>query len=426
MPGEIVRLKQTYRDEVVRRALEIRRGFTDVVDVSRPSRTRRYIALLSLDGDQITHAALATRGSRVATGKVRVRYESVQELNPVSISAIELGIAPRFRTHFQSNIGQNGWIPNRTWSATLEFIRSEARNDQVIQELESQLSQPDIEPASKRFEVLAEERDALGLALKIFDPELSAIVLRSATIGGNFNSASDAPFVTVLQNTEIREDLGIAHDARAFDGWIPSDIPAIGVARFERHGKALTVANVNRTRIENVIGVDLLYFQHEFRSFVFVQYKRMSRENGGPHLYRPVGESYESEYQRMLEWDRLMRATPTPSDVDSFRLGSDAFFFKLYSNPVGAPMSDRLLQGMYFPLSYWSSLLESPGVRGPQGGIRITYENAGRYLTNTDFIGLVGNAWVGTSPKSEKKINEVIENSLRAGHSVTLAASQWA
>ena len=126
----------------------------------------------------------------------------------------------------------------------------------------------------------------------------------------------------------------------------------------------------------------------------------------------------------MLKWDGRTRATPTPFDMISYRLGSDAFFFKLYANPIGAPTSDRLLPGMYFPLSYWTSLMDSPEVRGPRGGVRITYDNAGRYLTNTDFIGLVGDAWVGTSLQSEKKINAVIEQAVDAGHSVTLAASQ--
>ena len=128
----------------------------------------------------------------------------------------------------------------------------------------------------------------------------------------------------------------------------------------------------------------------------------------------------------MLEWDRRTRASPTPSEVRSYRLGSDTFFFKLYANPSGAPSSDRLLKGMYFPLGYWTSLVASPEVRGPRGGVQITYDNAGRYLTNTHFVDLVGGGWVGSSPKSEKMINDVVAQALDARHSVTLATSQGA
>ena len=203
-------------------------------------------------------------------------------------------------------------------------------------------------------------------------------------------------------------------------------LPVVGATTFERGDKALTVANVNRTRIENVLGVDLLYFQEEYRAFVFVQYKRMVRDDTKPASYRPVGASYKSEYERMLQWDRRTRATPTPSDLRSYRLGSDAFFFKLYANPIGAPTSDRLLRGMYFALSYWTSLIASPEVRGPRGGVQITYDNTGRYLTNTDFVGRVGGGWIGSSQQSEKMINDVVAQALDARHSVTLATSQRA
>ena len=260
------------------------------------------------------------------------------------------------------------------------------------------------------MQVLTEERDALGLALQIFDPQLRSIVPSVNSV-----STPDAPFLLALQSSNLPEDLGVAYDAEVFDGWIPRDVPAVGATTFERGGQALTVANVNRTRIENVMGVDLLYFQEEYRSFVFVQYKRMTREDTKLPFYRPVGVSYGREYERMLEWDRRTRASPMPSDLTSYRLGSDAFFFKLYANPIGAPTPDRLLRGMYFPLSYWTSLIASPEVRGPRGGIQITHaECRRRYLTNTHFIGLVGDGWVGTSPQNAEMINDVIAQALDA------------
>lgn len=392
----------------------------------RGSRPRRFLALLCVDGHQVTHAALAARGQRVATGKARVRYDQVREVAPVSLAAIELGIAPRFRRHFTSSLEGDGWLPEETWKASLEFVRRDARTDRVIRALEAQLSNALRSFRPRQLQVLTEERDALGLALQIFAPQLSASVLSSTAPTVNSTAAPDAPFLLALQSSDLPEDLGIAHDARVFDGWVPSGVPVVGATRFERDAQALTVANVNRTRIENVLGVDLLYFQEEYRSFVFVQYKRMTRDHGRPPFYRPVGASYESEYQRMLEWDRRTRPRLGPTDLASYRLGTDAFFFKLYANPIGAPTPDRLLRGMYFPLSYWTSLVASPDARGPRGGVQITYENAGRYLTNTDFISLVGGGWVGTSVQSETMISNVVTQSLDAGHSVTLATSQVA
>ena len=426
MPGQLLVLTDKYRDEIVRERVEEKRTFRYDVDAARGSRPRRFVALLVLDGHRVTHTALATRGGRVATGTVRVRYGSARELTPVSVSAIELGIAPRFRHHFTSNRDRDGWLHEGTWKASLDFVRREARNDRIIRDLESQTSNTLPAFRSRQLEVVTEERDALGLALQIFDPQLSASVLSSIAPSLNSTSTPVAPFVMALQNSDLPEDLGIAHDARVFDGWVPNGVAVVGATTFERGDKALTVANVNRTRIENVLGVDLLYFPEEYRAFVFVQYKRMVRDDTKPASYRPVGASYKSEYERMLQWDRRTRATPTPSDLRSYRLGSDAFFFKLYANPIGAPTSDRLLRGMYFPLSYWTSLIASPEVRGPRGGVQITYDNTGRYLTNTDFVGRVGGGWIGSSQQSEKMINDVVAQALDARHSVTLATSQRA
>ncbi len=43
--------------------------------------------------------------------------------------------------------------------------------------------------------------------------------------------------------------------------------------------KTLTVVNVNRTSVERALGVDLLHYNHTYRSFVLVQY--MEDEDGG-------------------------------------------------------------------------------------------------------------------------------------------------
>ena len=286
MPGQLLVLTDAHRLDIVREMVEAKGAFTDVFDAAPGSRPRRFVALVSLDRRRVTHAALATRGSRVATGKVRIRYDSVRALIPVSLSAIELRIAPRFRRHFRSSLNRDGWLPEGTWKASLDFVRREAQNDLTIRELESQIS--NMLPAfpSRRLEVLTEERDALGLALQIFDPQLSASVLRSTTLSVDATSTPDAPFLMALQNSDLPEDLGIAHDARVSDGWVPRGVPVVGATRFERSGQALMVANVNRTRIENVLGVDLLYFQEAYHSFIFVQYKRMSRDGTKRPLYR--------------------------------------------------------------------------------------------------------------------------------------------
>ena len=393
--------------------------FTDVAEAFRGSRPKRYITLLSLDEDRITHAALTTRTNRVATGIFRLRYDSIGELTPISYSAIENQLPPVLRHHFKRNLALDGWLPEETWRATLNIVRQGSLNESVIQGLERKLRNTPLTISTQQLQVLTEERDALGVALQIFNPGRSILIPSISSTG-----TADEPFLVALQNADMPEDFGIAHDTSVFDGWIPTGVPAVGAMTFERDGERLTVANVNRTPIENVLGVDLIYFHTKYRSFVFVQYKRMKRDDQNQSYYRPTGKSYSHQYGQMKAWDSRIRAYPSLLDLTSYRLGRDAFFFKIYANPIGALTPDRLLKGMYFPLSYWTALIASPEARGPRGGVRISYDNAGRYFNNTAFTGLVGDGWIGSPPRGEMILANLIAQALQSGHSVTMAAAQ--
>lgn len=421
MAGQLVILGEDPRSDLVRDKIEGGRLFSDAADVAQGSRPKRFLSLISTDGYRITHAAGTTRTSQVATGQVRLRYDIIRELSPVSLSVIDDSLDPRLGSVFGSRIDRNGWLPDRTWQATLDVVRGFGGNSSAIATLEQWLSHTVSVPQDNRRIALTEERDALGLALKLFDEGLSKRTLSTTPQVLESAIASEAPFLVAMQNSSLPEDLGIVHDAANFDGWTPQDTPTLGTTRFQRRGKSLTVTNANRTRIERVLGVDLLYFHEQYKSFVFVQYKRMTQSDPGPASYRPIGDSYEREYNNMRKWDKLTRASGPASDLESYRLINDAFFFKLYSNPQGQPPQDQLLKGMYFPLSYWNTLLASPQVRGPREGVVINYDNAGRYLNNTGFTHLVGSGWAGTAPQTERLIGQVIAEALDGRHSVTIA-----
>ena len=50
-----------------------------------------------------------------------------------------------------------------------------------------------------------------------------------------------------------------------------------GIAVLENARERLTIINCNRQKVEETPGVDLVYYNHTFKSFVMVQYKRMKR-----------------------------------------------------------------------------------------------------------------------------------------------------
>jgi hypothetical protein len=54
-------------------------------------------------------------------------------------------------------------------------------------------------------------------------------------------------------------------------------------------------------------------------------------------------------------------------------------------------------------------------------GKALRYDNAGRYLTNTDFAALVRNAWAGTHLDQSTMLEKLIRRTLATGRTVTLA-----
>ena len=73
------------------------------------------------------------------------------------------------------------------------------------------------------------------------------------------------------------------------------------------------------------------------------------------------------------------------------------------------------------PLDYWKLLENDPGIKGPNGGLRITYDNAKRYFDNTSFTTVVSKAWIGTTPSQSQVLQDVIRAALETGKAVTIA-----
>src|SRR5262249_3145809 len=101
------------------------------------------------------------------------------------------------------------------------------------------------------------------------------------------------------------------------------------------------------------------------------------------------------------------------------------FFLKLCPRIIFNPDDKGPFKGMYLPLELWKCLASDPITEGPRGGRVLTYKNAGRWLSSSDFISLVGNAWIGTSISQSTFLERVIRTVLETGKTVTLAIEQF-
>ena len=116
-----------------------------------------------------------------------------------------------------------------------------------------------------------------------------------------------------------------------------------------------------------------------------------------------------------------IQACPANTSHDGYRLTENPFFLKLCSRLVFNPDDIGLVPGMYLPLDYWNLLVQSPGIPGPRGGLRVTFENAGRHFDNSSFTTIVSKAWVGTTPSQSDVLKEAIRQTLETGKAVAIA-----
>jgi hypothetical protein len=69
-------------------------------------------------------------------------------------------------------------------------------------------------------------------------------------------------------------------------------------------------------------------------------------------------------------------------------------------------------------------LAASGKLKGPRGGNVLSYDNVGRRLTNTEFVTLVANSWVGTTIGQSAVLERVIRAVLETGKTVTFAVKR--
>lgn len=92
--------------------------------------------------------------------------------------------------------------------------------------------------------------------------------------------------------------------------------------------RRLTVLHANKNAIEQSNGVDLVYFVHEYRSFVLLQYKRVRREGRNLLLRLDTQLDKESARMRTIE-TRFGGGTQPATDLLGYRLACAVCFFKL-------------------------------------------------------------------------------------------------
>jgi hypothetical protein len=228
-------------------------------------------------------------------------------------------------------------------------------------------------------------------------------------------------FLDGLPSARLREDPMVVNDLSKVPGFgVIKSLP-YNAAVFESNTERLTVVLANRLPLEEQTGTDLVYFNETYNSFVMVQYKAMDRDDEEGALFRLPSTQLNEEIQRMDKLLKILHSCPPNNHRDGFRLNENPFFLKLCPRIVFQPDDVSLVPGMYLPLDYWKVLAIHPSLKGPRGGLRVTYKNVGRHFENTDFIKLVAKAWIGTNTNQSSILKNLIREVIKTGKAVAIA-----
>ena len=418
--GLVFVVDEPKRAEKLAARLSMGREFSDTLSAPDFKPGDFETGVLSFDRKHLSFFCLMRRGRLVATAQYQIHFQKVIELGEIEVD--DFKDSPEIRHALDVSLkGKTSRFPDTLWQrfvSELQRLRPHRKRD--IEAMETSRGWKGESLQGDSFVTIAEEKDAVGLALQIFGVDRKPVLCNVPPPEPN----SPAPFLVGLSKALLREDTMIGHDAHIVPSWEEIAPYQIGAVEFERGGQRLTVMNVNRTPVEKTVGVDLIYFNHSFHAYVMVQYKRMSHQPGTGWFFRPTEAQCQKELARMRDFKLANPDTEAVTNVRQYRLGTECFFFKLCETESFNPTDGSLIQGMYVPLDYWELLLKAPEIKGPFGGLRFTYENVQRHLNNTQFADMVQRGWVGSRSNTTHVITELIKESLQGKRSAIVGIAR--
>lgn len=111
------------------------------------------------------------------------------------------------------------------------------------------------------------------------------------------------------------------------------------------------------------------------------------------------------------------------NDVDTFRLSEAPFYIKLCEPKIKSALDAGMVSGMYVPLALWRRLLDSPAVRGPRGGVVVTWENCGQRFNTTEFTKLLREGWIGSAAGRSSALSAIVEGALASKRMLIIGAT---
>lgn len=385
------------------------------------SRRAPLVVFASFEDRKITHLADGKRGASAGTGLARLNMQDLKPLaHPIAFDDLKSGVPKRVQAHLERVLTGGGILPPKTLGAFVDRI---IELDASVGGRLARYSERRRE-ALRRFEPrarenLAYQKETLGIALEISGISKDELLAWQPVEG------SQRSFLDGLPGAQVREDAMLLADFSIVPGFEAIDeVTHYGSKVFEKAENPavrLTVIMANRLPLEQQSGADLIYFNEAYRSFVMVQYKAMEKGKDQAEFRWQAGDQFVQEIARMDVLLAELNKIRSGNDPDGYRFSYNPFFLKFCPRVVFNPDDKGLFKGIYLPVDLWKRADAAGKLKGSKGGNVLTYENVGRRINNSEFVGLVAGSWVGTSIEQSAILGPLIRQVLASGKTVTFA-----
>ncbi len=416
--GYVIRLSKP-RIEAFEYRLDKSR-FAEPVDEFQHSRSVPLVCIFASSHGHITHIGLGHRGTSAGTEMRRLNISDIHELNePLKLEGFLETTPKMHQKRLAERFRAGGKVSDKAFDVLIEAMVG-ARPELLPRLAKFRTARrARIAALSARAKtILAEEKEAIGTALAMSGIDRNAI-------GAWDFQGDDTPtsFLAGLPGARLREDQMIINDLQKFPGLNQVAAHIACSVTFASDSRTLTVVLANRLPLEQLTGVDLIYYNQTFRCFLMVQYKAMEADDEEAEaVFRFPEKQMSEEISRMKRLLKAFAGVQSTKHADSYRVNENPFFLKFCPRLVFDPDNQSLCKGMYLPLDYWVELSAHPAMVGPKGGMRLSYRNVRRYLDNTSFCTIAGSGWIGTTFEQSSLLEKLVRETLESGRAVVLAS----
>lgn len=429
--GVLIQFPKVREKELIKHRDDKIKNFSDAFDILNWKVKAKEISIISFSSKTFDYIALATKKQKVVTEKNKIEFSHI-----IDLKRIQIENSRNLKEFFidERKINKEK-LPFSVLEEILDIIKESRKY--LIKDIERLITLQKFSNYTligSVAEQLLQEREAFASALDIFDSStklrndaLSSWIPNSKKITSISEEDKEASIelsknesISFLDGIErtVQEETTIQHDLLNFDSSMAEEHNC-GYSKFTLGDRKLNIIYANRTALEKEIGIDLIYYNERYNSFILVQYKLLKKERD-IFLYRP-DKQMQDELSRMNDFMLKYKNNVSITKNKEYRLNDDGFIFKFVENKGIKIASSELIKGLYITREYMNFIESNNSTKGVRGGTIISTKHTPRYLTNSEFTMLMNGGFLGTREIQSKVLKDLIESYFKTGKALLLA-----